>query len=158
MGLLCRNKMLVFKGTRNVFLMSVVPVTFGPIWPWFRTARWQFIHGSAAGRGPLFADPCFNRFDCGFRHADLIVAFGYLSFDGTVDHHLPKRFVLLNESVGGCGVIVFNTALLGCWIVDSNLNWFDRGFRHGDSRQVFPVYLWRHNIDLGDGKYSFQND
>jgi len=31
MGLLGGNKMLVFNGTRNVFLMSVVPVTFGPI-------------------------------------------------------------------------------------------------------------------------------
>jgi len=44
-GLLCRNKMprpagiMVFNGTRSVFLMSVVPVTFGPIWSWFRTAR-----------------------------------------------------------------------------------------------------------------------
>jgi len=24
--------------------------------------------------------------------------------------------------------------------------------------RVLPVYLWRHNIDLADGKYSFQND
>jgi len=44
-GLLCRNKILrpvgimVINGNCIVFLMSVVPVTFGPIWPWFRTAR-----------------------------------------------------------------------------------------------------------------------
>jgi len=36
--------------------------------------------------------------------------------------HLTERFVLLHESVGGCGVIVFNAALLGCWIGDSNLH------------------------------------
>jgi len=45
LGLLCRNKMLrpavimVFNGIRSVFFMSVVSVTFGPIWSWFRTAR-----------------------------------------------------------------------------------------------------------------------
>jgi len=44
LGLLCLNKMLrpvgiTFSGTRNVFLTSVIPVTFGPAWPWFRTAR-----------------------------------------------------------------------------------------------------------------------
>jgi len=44
LGLLCRNKMIqpvriiVVNGTRSVFLMPVVPDTFGPIWPWFRTA------------------------------------------------------------------------------------------------------------------------
>jgi len=45
LSLLCRNKMLrparimVVNGTRTVFLMAVVPVTFGPIGLWFRTAR-----------------------------------------------------------------------------------------------------------------------
>ena len=45
MGLLCCNKMLrplrimVFNGTRSVFLVSVVPVTFGLIWLWFRTVQ-----------------------------------------------------------------------------------------------------------------------
>ena len=45
LGLPCRNKMLrpvgimVVNGTRSVFIRSVVPVTFRPIWPWFRTAR-----------------------------------------------------------------------------------------------------------------------
>jgi len=44
-GMLCRNKMLqhlrimAVNATRSVFLMSVVPVTSGPILPWFRTAR-----------------------------------------------------------------------------------------------------------------------
>jgi len=42
LGLLCHNNMLrpvgimAVNGTRSVFLLSVVPVTFGPIWPWFR--------------------------------------------------------------------------------------------------------------------------
>jgi len=45
LGLLCRKKMLrpawimVVNCTRSVFFMSVVSVTFGPIWPWFRTAE-----------------------------------------------------------------------------------------------------------------------
>jgi len=45
LDLLCRNKMLrpigilLVNGTRSVFLMSVVPVTFGRIWPWFVTTR-----------------------------------------------------------------------------------------------------------------------
>ena len=29
--------------------------------------------------------------------------------------------IIVNELVGGCGVTVFNAALLGCWIGDSNL-------------------------------------
>jgi len=43
---------MVVKGTRSVFLVSVVPATFGPIWPWFRTAQQQFLHV------PVFTDPC----------------------------------------------------------------------------------------------------
>jgi len=42
----------VISGTRSTFLMSVVPVTFGLIWPWFRTARNNFFtdrHRTAAG-------------------------------------------------------------------------------------------------------------
>ena len=67
MGLFCRNKMLrpvwvmVFNGTHSVFLVSVVTVTFGRIWPWFRTARQQFLHGPAPVRGPIFDDPCVCR-------------------------------------------------------------------------------------------------
>ena len=44
LGLLCRNEMfrpvgtMAVNGTRSVFRMAVVPDTFGPIWPWFRTA------------------------------------------------------------------------------------------------------------------------
>jgi len=44
-GLLSCNKMsqpvgnMLVNGTRSAFLMSVVPVTFGPICPWFCTAR-----------------------------------------------------------------------------------------------------------------------
>jgi len=30
---------MVVNATRTVFLMSVAPVTFGSIWPWFPTAR-----------------------------------------------------------------------------------------------------------------------
>ena len=64
LGLLCRNEMLrsvgimVVNGIRSVFLISVVPATFGPIWPWFRTAQQQFLHGPALGLGPVFANPC----------------------------------------------------------------------------------------------------
>jgi len=45
LGFLFRNKMLrpleimVVNGSHSVFLMSVVPVTFEPICPWFRTTR-----------------------------------------------------------------------------------------------------------------------
>ena len=45
LGLICRNKLLrpigimAASDTLSVFLMSVVPVTFGPIWPWYRTDR-----------------------------------------------------------------------------------------------------------------------
>jgi len=35
--------------------MPVVPVTFGPIWPSFRTAS-----PPAPGRGPVFAYPCLR--------------------------------------------------------------------------------------------------
>jgi len=45
LGLFCHNTMLrsvgvmAFNGTRSVFPVSIVLETFGPIWPWFRTAR-----------------------------------------------------------------------------------------------------------------------
>jgi len=51
---------MVVNGTRSLFLMSVVPVTFGPIWPWFCRARQQFLHGQAPDRGPVFVDPCLR--------------------------------------------------------------------------------------------------
>jgi len=41
-------------------LMSVVPVTFGSIWPWFSMAWKQFLYGPALGHGPIFADPWFS--------------------------------------------------------------------------------------------------
>jgi len=41
---------MVINGTRSVFLMSVLPVTFGPIWHWFLTARQQILHGLAPAR------------------------------------------------------------------------------------------------------------
>jgi len=47
---------MVLNGTRSLLLVPVVPVTFGPIWPWFRTSRQQFLHEPTAGRGPVFAD------------------------------------------------------------------------------------------------------
>jgi len=43
LGLLYGNKILrsvvimIVNDTSSVFLVAVVPVTFGPIWPWFRT-------------------------------------------------------------------------------------------------------------------------
>jgi len=46
---------MVVNDTHSVFLMSVVPVTFGPIWPWFRTA--PITISSRTGTGPRFADP-----------------------------------------------------------------------------------------------------
>jgi len=74
LGLLCSNKMLRPVGLvvqwhqECVILMSVVSVTLGPIWPWFRTARQQF-HGPVPVqvRGPVFADPwtggcCYGEF------------------------------------------------------------------------------------------------
>jgi len=48
---------MVVNGIRSVFLTLVVSVTFVPIWPWFGTARKQFLHGPAPGRGPVFDDP-----------------------------------------------------------------------------------------------------
>jgi len=63
LGLLCRNKVLRPAGivtvndTRGVFLMSVVPVNFGPIRLWFHTAGEQFLHGPSPGHGPVFTDP-----------------------------------------------------------------------------------------------------
>jgi len=53
---------MVADGARKVFLMSVVPVSFGLICPWFRTAWQQFLHKPALARGPVFADPCSKEY------------------------------------------------------------------------------------------------
>ena len=41
-----------------MFLMSVVPIPSGLIWPWLRAVRLQSFHGLAPTCGPVFADPC----------------------------------------------------------------------------------------------------